>query len=62
MRASSTFWPTNWCTTSPVWVRWNSCSRTTAIADIMVNGPHRTFVEKGGKVTLANIHFRDRRI
>src|SRR5580704_19525148 len=29
------------------------------IADIMVNGPHRTFVEKGGKVTLANIHFRD---
>jgi pilus assembly protein CpaF len=30
-----------------------------AIADIMVNGPHRTFVEKGGKVTLANIHFRD---
>jgi pilus assembly protein CpaF len=30
-----------------------------AIADIMVNGPHRTFVEKGGKVSLANIHFRD---
>jgi len=30
-----------------------------SIADIMVNGPHRTFVEKGGKVTLANIHFRD---
>src|SRR5580658_3928098 len=29
------------------------------IADIMVNGPHRTFVEKGGKVTLANVHFRD---
>jgi pilus assembly protein CpaF len=29
------------------------------IADIIVNGPHRTFVEKGGKVTLANIHFRD---
>src|SRR4029079_15814959 len=27
------------------------------IADIMVNGPHRTFVEKGAKVTLANIHF-----
>jgi pilus assembly protein CpaF len=30
-----------------------------AIADIMVNGPHRTFIEKAGKVTLANIHFRD---
>ena len=30
-----------------------------SIADIMVNGPHRTFIEKGGKVTLANIHFRD---
>ena len=30
-----------------------------SIADIMVNGPHRTFVEKGGKVSLANIHFRD---
>ena len=30
-----------------------------SIADIMVNGPHRTFVEKGGKVTLANVHFRD---
>jgi pilus assembly protein CpaF len=29
------------------------------IADIMVNGPNRTFVEKGGKVTLANIQFRD---
>ena len=29
------------------------------IADIMVNGPHRTFVEKGGKVSMANIHFRD---
>ena len=29
------------------------------IADIMVNGPHRTFVEKAGKVTLANVHFRD---
>ena len=30
-----------------------------SIADIMVNGPHRTFVEKGGKVSMANIHFRD---
>ena len=30
-----------------------------SIADIMVNGPHRTFIEKGGKVTQANIHFRD---
>ncbi len=30
-----------------------------AIADIMVNGPHRTFIEKSGKVTLANIQFRD---
>ena len=29
------------------------------IADIMVNGPHRTFIEKAGKVTLANVHFRD---
>ena len=30
-----------------------------SIADIMVNGPHRTFIEKSGKVTLANINFRD---
>ena len=30
-----------------------------SIADIMVNGPHRTFIEKAGKVTLSNIHFRD---
>jgi pilus assembly protein CpaF len=29
------------------------------IADIMVNGPHRIFVEKAGKVSLTNIHFRD---
>src|SRR5579859_4188181 len=25
----------------------------------MVNGPERTFVERGGKVSLANIRFRD---
>ena len=30
-----------------------------SIADIMVNGPNRTFIEKGGKVTMANIQFRD---
>jgi pilus assembly protein CpaF len=30
-----------------------------AIADIMVNGPHRTFVEKNGKVAMTNVHFRD---
>jgi pilus assembly protein CpaF len=30
-----------------------------SIADIMVNGPNRTFVEKAGKVSLANVHFRD---
>jgi len=29
------------------------------ISDIMVNGPERTFVERGGKVSLANIRFRD---
>jgi pilus assembly protein CpaF len=30
-----------------------------SITDIMVNGPDRTFVERGGKVALANIRFRD---
>ncbi len=29
------------------------------INDIMVNGPDKTFVERGGKVTLSNIRFRD---
>ncbi|MDE2516419.1 MAG: CpaF family protein [Rhodospirillales bacterium] len=29
------------------------------ISDIMVNGPNRTFVERGGKVVQANIRFRD---
>ncbi|HEY8289822.1 MAG TPA: CpaF family protein [Acetobacteraceae bacterium] len=29
------------------------------IADIMVNGPDRTFIERGGKVVLAGIKFRD---
>ena len=30
-----------------------------AIADIMVNGPHRVFVERGGKVSLSDVRFRD---
>ena len=30
-----------------------------SISDIMVNGPEKTFVERGGKVSLANIRFRD---
>jgi pilus assembly protein CpaF len=30
-----------------------------AINDIMVNGPNRTFVERGGKVYLSNVRFRD---
>jgi pilus assembly protein CpaF len=29
------------------------------INDIMVNGPNRTFIERGGKVEMANIRFRD---
>ena len=29
------------------------------IADIMVNGPQRTFIEVGGKIQLTNIRFRD---
>jgi pilus assembly protein CpaF len=29
------------------------------IADIMVNGPDRVFIEKSGKVTLSNVRFRD---
>ncbi len=31
-----------------------------AVADIMVNGPERVFVERRGKVTLTNVRFRDR--
>ena len=30
-----------------------------SIADIMVNGPDRVFIEKGGRVTLSNVRFRD---
>jgi pilus assembly protein CpaF len=30
-----------------------------SINDIMVNGPDKTFVERGGKVVLSNIRFRD---
>jgi pilus assembly protein CpaF len=30
-----------------------------SISDIMVNGPNRTFIERGGKVEMANIRFRD---
>jgi pilus assembly protein CpaF len=30
-----------------------------AIADIMVNGPNRVFIERGGKVTLSTARFRD---
>ena len=29
------------------------------IADIMVNGPSRTFIEVGGKIQLTNVRFRD---
>ena len=29
------------------------------IADIMVNGPYKVFVERGGKVELSNVRFRD---
>ena len=29
------------------------------IADIMVNGPHRCFIEVGGKIQLTNVRFRD---
>jgi pilus assembly protein CpaF len=29
------------------------------VSDIMVNGPNQTFIEKKGKLTLANIQFRD---
>ena len=29
------------------------------VADIMVNGPNRVFVERGGKVELSNVKFRD---
>jgi pilus assembly protein CpaF len=30
-----------------------------SITDIMVNGPNRVFIERGGKVTLSDIRFRD---
>jgi pilus assembly protein CpaF len=30
-----------------------------SIADIMVNGPFKVFIERGGKVTLAPVRFRD---
>jgi pilus assembly protein CpaF len=30
-----------------------------AISDIMINGPNQTFIEKGGKLTLSSVTFRD---
>ena len=30
-----------------------------SINDIMINGPHRIFVEQGGKTVLSNVRFRD---
>ncbi len=30
-----------------------------SVADILVNGPDRVFVERGGKVTLSDVRFRD---
>jgi pilus assembly protein CpaF len=30
-----------------------------SVADIMVNGPDKVFVERGGRVALTNVHFRD---
>jgi pilus assembly protein CpaF len=30
-----------------------------SVTDIMVNGPDRVFIERGGKVILSDIHFRD---
>ncbi|AWB49129.1 type II secretion system protein E [Gemmobacter aquarius] len=32
-----------------------------SISDILVNGPHRIFVERGGKLTLTDITFKDER-
>ncbi|HET8995347.1 MAG TPA: ATPase, T2SS/T4P/T4SS family, partial [Acetobacteraceae bacterium] len=29
------------------------------ISEIMVNGPHKTFIERGGKLVLSNVRFRD---
>ncbi|HEY1935312.1 MAG TPA: CpaF family protein [Acetobacteraceae bacterium] len=29
------------------------------ISDIMINGPDKTFIERGGKVVLSNVRFRD---
>ena len=40
-------------------VRWRRLLEDPSISDIMVNGPERTFVERGGKVSMANIRFRD---
>ena len=31
------------------------------ISDILVNGPHRIFVERGGKLTLSDVAFKDER-
>ena len=31
------------------------------ISDILVNGPHRIFVERGGKLTLSDVTFKDER-
>ncbi len=32
-----------------------------SVSDILVNGPHRIFVERGGKLTLTDITFKDER-
>ena len=63
MAASSAVSPTNWCTTCSGSARWSRCCEDDAITDIMVNGPRRIFVERGGKVTQVRRAFpRSRRI
>ena len=39
--------------------RWSRLLARDDIADIMVNGASRVFIEVGGKVQLTNIRFRD---
>ncbi len=39
--------------------RWSALLARDDIADIMVNGANRVFIEVAGKVQLTNIRFRD---
>ncbi len=44
---------------SSAWARWNRCSRTPAISDILVNRYNKVYVERAGKLEPTGLSFKD---